>query len=308
MRRVEEAQKLLTGLGLPKAQCNEISALTLLALARIGKKTPWEAAEAPRLRIHDILVFIEAEYERKYAENTREVVRRQVVHQLEQAQILERNPEDPSLSINSPLTHYALTPEVLPVIRSFGTVAWSARLAEFLAKRTTLMEVYAGAKLSRGVPVKTPDGKTLHLSPGKHNKLEGAVVEDFAPRFAPGALLLYLGDAAKKEFYLYRETLSQLNVPVDEHGKLPDVVLYHPDTKRLFLVEAVTSHGPVSPKRRYELEQLLSKVDAIRIYVSAFPDFKEFKSHITEIAWETEVWIQEIPDHLIHFNGDKFLR
>jgi type II restriction enzyme len=308
VRRVKEAQKILADLGLPKAQCNEISALTLLALAKVGKKTPWEAAEAPRVRIHDILVFIEAQHGRRYAENTREVVRRQVVHQLEQAQILQRNPDDPSLPTNSPLTHYALTTEVLPVIRSFGTIAWSARLAEFLAKRKTLIEVYAGARLTRVVPVRTPDGKTLHLSPGKHNTLEAAVVEGFAPRFAPGAFLLYLGDAAKKEFYLYREALTQLNVPVDEHGKLPDVVLYHPDTKRLFLVEAVTSHGPVSPKRRYELEQLLSKVDAIRIYVSAFPDFKEFKSHIAEIAWETEVWIQEIPDHLIHFNGDKFLR
>jgi len=298
----------LAGLGLPKAQCNEISALTLLALAKIGKKTPWDTAEAPRLRIHDILVFIEAEYGRKYAENTREVVRRQVIHQLEQAQIVERNPDDPGLPTNSPLTHYGLTTDVLAAIRSFGSVAWSTRLAEFLAKRTTLMEVYAGARLTRVVPVRMPDGKTLHLSPGKHNKLEAAVVEEFAPRFAPGAFLLYLGDAAKKEFYLYREMLSQLNVPVDEHGKLPDVVLYHSDTGRLFLVEAVTSHGPVSPKRHYELEQLLSRADAIRIYVSAFPDFKEFKSHLSEIAWETEVWIQEIPDHLIHFNGDKFLR
>ena len=84
--------------------------------------------------------------------------------------------------------------------------------------------------------------------------------------------------------------------------------MYQPERKRLFLVEAVTSHGPVSPKRHYELERLLSGVNAIRIYVSAFPTFKEFKDHLAEIAWETEVWIQEIPDHLIHFNGDKFLR
>ena len=102
--------------------------------------------------------------------------------------------------------------------------------------------------------------------------------------------------------------LTGLNVPVDEHGKLPDVVLYQPDAKRLFLVEAVTSHGPVSPKRHFELERLLSNVKVTRIYVSAFPDLREFKDHLAEIAWETEVWIQEIPDHLIHFNGDRFLR
>ncbi len=308
MRRVKEAQKISASLGLPKAQCNEISALTLLALAKVGKKARWDAAEAPRLRIHDILVFIEAQYARKYAENTREVVRRQVIHQFEQARIVERNPDDLSLSTNSPLTHYALTDEVLTLIRCFDSPAWSARLAEVLAKGATLMEVYAKARQARLVPVRTPDGKTLQLSPGKHNKLEAAVVEEFAPRFAPGAFLLYLGDIAKKEFYLHKETLSKLRVPVDEHGKLPDVVLYDPDAHRLFLIEAVASHGPVSPKRHYELEQLLSGVDAIRIYVSVFPDFKEFKSHASEIAWETEVWIQESPDHLIHFNGDKSLR
>jgi type II restriction enzyme len=308
LRRIKEAQKILASLGLPKAQCNEISALTLLALAKIGRRTAWEAAEAPRLRIHDILAFAETEYRRKYAENTRETVRRQVVHQFEQAHIVEQNPDDPTLSVNSPLTHYALTTEVLSLIRSFDSPAWSAQLAEVLAKRVTLMEVYNKRRHTQLVPARMPDGKTLHLSPGKHNILEAAIVEEFAPRFAPGAFLLYLGDAAKKEFYLSRETLTKLKVPVDEHGKLPDVVLYDPDANRLFLVEAVTSHGPVSPKRLYELEELLSDVDAIRIYVSAFPDFKEFKSHAAEIAWETEVWIQESPDHLIHFNGDKFLR
>ena len=70
-----------------------------------------------------------------------------------------------------------------------------------------------------------------------------------------------------------------------------------------FLIEAVTSHGPVSPKRYYELEKMLSHVPATRVYVSAFPNFKEFKTHITDIAWETEVWISDVPDHLIHFNG-----
>ncbi|HLE39935.1 MAG TPA: BsuBI/PstI family type II restriction endonuclease, partial [Nitrospirota bacterium] len=43
------------------------------------------------------------------------------------------------------------------------------------------------------------------------------------------------------------------------------------------------------------------------IYVSAFPDFSEFHKHVGKIAWETEVWIAEFPDHMIHYNGDKFL-
>jgi hypothetical protein len=44
-----------------------------------------------------------------------------------------------------------------------------------------------------------------------------------------------------------------------------------------------------------------------RVYVSAFPSFREFKKYAAEIAWETEVWVAEAPDHMLHFNGDRFL-
>jgi type II restriction enzyme len=107
--------------------------------------------------------------------------------------------------------------------------------------------------------------------------------------------------------YLDDNLLNELNVPVTEHDKLPDVVLYERSKNRIILIEAVISHGPVSHKRHYELEQVLSSCNANRIYVSAFLDFKEFKRHIEEIAWETEVWLLEMKDHMIHFNGDKFL-
>jgi len=169
------------------------------------------------------------------------------------------------------------------------------------------LEVYRKERKSRMVPVKLPSGKRAFLSPGKHNQLQVVVVEQFAPRFAPGSLLVYLGDAAQKNLHMDEELLESLNIPVTEHDKLPDVVLYDKKKNRLFLIEAVTSHGPVSPKRQYELEQMLGHSPADRIYISAFPDFREFKRHLSNIAWETEVWLSEIPDHLIHFNGDKFL-
>ncbi len=133
------------------------------------------------------------------------------------------------------------------------------------------------------------------------------MIEEFAPRFAPGARLLYLGDAANKILLYDTNALQRLGVPVDKHGKLPDIVLYSPNRKWLFLIEVVTSHGPVSPKRHRELETLLHKCPAGRVYVSVFPDFKEYLRHVRDIAWETEIWIAEAPDHLIHYNGDKFM-
>lgn len=171
----------------------------------------------------------------------------------------------------------------------------------------SLLAVYTASKRMHLVPVKLADGSEFTLSPGKHNKVQAAVVREFAARFAPGATILYLGDTAKKTLILQEDVLKRLCVPITKHDKLPDVVLYDEQRNWLFLIEAVTSHGPVSPKRKVELEKALRSCTAERIYVSAFPHFKEFRRHIDNIAWETEVWIVENPDHMIHFNGDKFL-
>ncbi len=155
--------------------------------------------------------------------------------------------------------------------------------------------------------MRLPDGAQFKLSPGKHNELQAAVVEEFAPRFAPGPALLYLGDTAKKDLYCDDEAMRNLGLAITEHDKLPDVVFYDADRDWLFFVEAVTSHGPVTPKRVVELAEMTATCKGGVVYVSAFPDFAEFRKHVREIALETEVWIAAFPDHLIHFNGDRFL-
>lgn len=297
MSKITDAQKI------------EISALTFLALTNIKKNSQWNVAKQTRVRIHDILGFAKDAYKKVYAENTRETIRRQVIHQFEQARVVDRNPDDTSLPTNSPRTHYALTNEVLELVRSYGDKkVWEQKLKAFLAGQKTLFQIYRKERKSLMVPVKLPSGKKLLLSPGKHNEVEKDVIEQFAPRFAPGSLVLYLGDAAKKALELNKQILfEKLKIPVSEHDKLTDVVLYDVKKNWLYLIEAVTSHGPVSPKRQFELEKMLKNCPAERVYVSAFPNFKEFKKHIDQIAWETEVWISEIPDHMIHFNGNNFL-
>ena len=307
MSKIEEARDILEQLGLPPAQQNDISCLTLLALTGLSEDDPWSQADKPSRSIHDILVFMRDTYYRDYAENTREVVRRQVIHQLEQARVVDRNPDEPDLPTNSPRTHYGLTDDALNVLRLYGTNGWESELSTFRASHGVLLELYQRRRRMREIPIRTSTGEEIRLSPGRHNRLQAQVVMDFGPRFAPGAVLLYLGDAADKLLHLDREKLAEIGVPITEHDKLPDVVLYDEERNWLFLVEAVTSHGPVTPKRVEELESTLKDCIATRVYVSAFPDFRHFKQHVDKIAWETEVWLAEIPDHLIHFNGDKFL-
>lgn len=307
MGKIQEAQHILKELGLPRNQQNEISALTLLALAQLKEETPWPDAKRASLRIHDILLTIKETYDREYAENTRETIRRQVIHQFIQAGLVLKNPDAPGLSTNSPRTNYALSDAALTTIRRYGTKDWSHAVRAYVEAKGALLEVYQKSRQQHRVPLILADGTEYHLSPGTHNQLQAPVVEEFGPRFAPGARLLYLGDTENKSLILDPEGFQELGIPAPKHDKLPDIVLYDEVPNRLFLIEAVTSHGPVSPKRYVELEEIFEVASVERFYVSAFPDFATFKNFLTEIAWETEVWLAEMPEHMIHFNGDRFL-
>lgn len=307
MGKIEQAQEILDALGLPSAQQNEISALTLLALAQVSEKSAWKDAISPTLRVHDILVEIKQRYKREYAENSRETVRRKVLHQFVQAGVAVQNADDPMRPTNSGLTNYMLSDLALEIVRSYGSSKWNEKVKSFIDQQGRLLDVYQKARDQVKIPLQVAEGKVFKLSPGKHNQLEAAIVEEFGPRFAPGAKLIYLGDTAKKTLIFDKETFTKLGISVSEHGKFPDVILYDAKKKWIFLIEAVTAHGPISPKRQIELEKLFEKCKAGKVYVTAFLNFATYKKYVNEIAWETEVWIAEMPSHMIHFNGDKFL-
>lgn len=307
MSKREEAKEILQCLGLPKQQQNERSCLTLLALAGLSEETPWSKTVRPLLRIWDIMGWMKENYGKEYAANSRETIRRQTVHQFEQARLIDRNPDDPTRPTNSGETRYQLTDDAARVLRAFERRDFSKKCERFLELHGSLTKAYERARNLHKVHISLPDGSKVELSPGIHNELQRLIVEEFAPRFAHGSVVIYLGDTAKKRLCVATEILSELNVPEMNHDKLPDVVLYDRRRNWLFLIEAVTAHGPVSPKRHAELEAMLKKSAVGRIYVTAFMDFKGFNKYASQIVWESEVWIADFPDHMIHFNGDKFL-
>jgi type II restriction enzyme len=308
MGKIQEAQDILKTLGLPRPQQNEMAALTLLVLAGLSEDTPWVQARQQSLRIHDMLGEMQTRYGRQYAENTRETIRRQVIHQFVQAGLVLRNPDDPTLPTNSPRTHYALSEPTLDTLRAYRSGDWPEAAKVFLENQRALIETYRQQRDQYKVPLIMEGGVEYHLSPGAHNELQVLVIEEFGPRFAPGAKVLYVGDTANKTLHIDESGFRKLGIPIPSHDKLPDVVLYDEGRNWLYLIEAVTSHGPMSPKRQLELRELLGKGKADLIYVTAFPDFNTFKNFLLDIAWETEVWVADRPTHLIHFNGDRFLR
>lgn len=309
MSKIAEAQEILKALGLPSAQQNDMSALTLLALCSIKKDTPWADATRTSQRItKEIMAFVNENYksDAPYAPNTRETFRRQVLHQFIQAGVVNYNPDDPTLPVNSPKAHYAITEEALEVAKSYGTKNWDSRTQQFAVEYEILRDRYAAERDMHRIPLVIEENE-CYLSPGAHNEVQAAVVEEFAPRFAPGGKLLYIGDTEDKDLYVNAAGLEALNLPITEHSKLPDIVISDEKRGWLFLVEVATSHGPVSAKRVIELEEFTKNCPFGIVYVTAFPNAREFKKHVDEIAWETEVWLSDTPDHMIHFNGDRFI-
>jgi len=202
---------------------------------------------------------------------------------------------------------YQIEPETLTLLKSFGTSAWDRNLEAYLVRRKTLATRYAKERELNRVPVQINPDKKILLSPGEHSTLIKAVIEEFAPRFVPGGVLIYAGDTGDKWGYFDDVKLAKLGVTVDSHGKMPDVVLYYPERGWLLLVESVTSHGPVDSKRHEELARLFDEATPGLVYVTAFPNRSTMARYLPEIAWETEVWVADAPSHLIHFNGVRFL-
>ena len=293
---------------MPPAQCNPMSGMTLIALCRLRRGSSWSESERSGCTVtKGIMDYLREHFQLDYAANTRETFRRRVLHQFIQGGVADYNPFDPDLPTNSPRTHYAVTEAALKVVRLFGTDGWDTAVNWFLHERGSLLERYQRQRDRHKIPVVLPSGDELRLSPGKHNEVQKAIVEEFAPRFAAGALLLYLGDTARKDLYVSQDRLARLGISITEHDKLPDVVLYDERRAWLYLIEAVTSHGPMTPKRVMELEEMLVASSVNAVFITAFPDFVEFRRHSRSLAWETEVWLVDVPDHMIHFDGERFL-
>lgn len=306
-QKINETVELLKLFGMPKKQQNERTAYCLLSLVNVTPEKEWRNAECPLVGITPMMDFARKYYGKDYAPNSRETFRRFSTHQLVQAGIALYNPDEQNRPVNSPKAVYQISPAALNVIKSYKTDEFEEKLEKFHSQQKSLEEQYANEREMNMVSVKIRDSYSINISPGKHSELIRSIIEDMALRFLPESELVYIGDTGEKWGYYNQELAGNLLFNVQQHGKMPDVILYAESKNWLVLVESVTSHGPVDSKRYIELEELFSSVTADKIYISAFPDKRTFTHFATDIAWKTEVWIADNPSHMIHFNGDKFL-
>lgn len=302
MDKIQEARRFLQTVGMPKAQQVDICCYVLLAMAGVKPDMSWSEAKNEWIRIHDIIQFANTYYGATYAENSRETFRKQALHRFRTAALVEDNGKP----TNSPNYRYRLTNETLQLIKHMQTQEWEKSVSRFLKYHEKLVDIYASKKKMTMMPVRI-NGDDFNFSAGQHNELQKAIIEEFAPRFAPHSECLYVGDTIEKDLVKNVDKLTELGFEITLHDKMPDVVLYREDKDWIYFIESVTSVGPMDPKRILKIEDMTKGVTAGKIYVTAFLDFKTYKKFSEELAWETEVWISELPEHMIHLNGDKFM-
>lgn len=307
MSKIDEAMQIIKALGFPRAQQNERSALSLLALIQLQENGSWQKLENPLMGVRAILDFCRNDYHKPYAENSRESFRKETLHQFVAGGLAVQNPDEPSRSPNSPKWCYQISPEAQALLMTFGTKAWESALEKYLETVQTLSDRYKMERDINLVPCSLPDGKALQLSPGPHSELIRDIIEKFAPRFASGGKVVYIGDTGNKGVVFDEAHLASLGIVLHERGKMPDVVIHDTKHNWLLLIESVTSVGPMDGKRHEELSTLLKHSKAGLVFITAFPDRSMMGKFLPVLAWETEVWIADHPDHLIHFNGDRYL-
>ena len=306
-KKLKSAIEILRSFGFAPKQSNEVAGYTLLAMLDLKPGQPWNESSAPLRGITPIIDFVATAYGVRYAPNTRETIRDEAVKYFVEFGLLLRNPDDPARPTNSGKTAYQIEAHALELVRTFDTMEWSVKLKAYLTSRQQIRKgLERDRKLAR-IPVKLPSGKTVTISPGGQNPLIKTVIEEFCPRFVAGGIVLYIGDAENKFLHLDEDYLQKLGVTIPAPAKMPDVVVHDTQRNWLLLIEAVTSAGPVDRKRRRELKDLFAGCKAGLVFVTAFANREAMRSFLTQLSWETEVWIAEDPDHLIHFNGERFL-
>ncbi|WP_353259286.1 BsuBI/PstI family type II restriction endonuclease [Prochlorothrix hollandica] len=310
---INESLAILDQLGIPivgkTPRKLEKMGLVFLALCNIKVLGTWSTAQclddSYALKTREIIDYLNTIFGENISRGSYDDIRRKDLKQLILAGIVLS--DRPQSARNDPSRAWAINPEYIHIIRSYGQDKWKQQVRQFTQDRVTLKDQLNPERNLSKIPIELPSNITLEFGLGEHNQLQKVVIEQFLPRYGFGATLLYVGDAENKLLYYEESAARSIGLTTLAHGELPDIIAYSLEKNWLYLIEAVHSSGPVSPERILTLQPLIEHCTADTIFITAFLDRSTFRKFVADIAWETEVWIASSPDHLIHFNGDKFL-
>ena len=309
---INEALNILESVGIPLTKTERgLERMALCFLSVAGVTSEWASVqgmnESRFLKTRDIINFINANFEENISSGSYDDIRRKDLKLPVLAGLIVNSGDNPEAATNDPTRGYSLAPEFRTLIATYKTENWADNLLSFMHERDSLAEILSRKRGISMIPVTLSTGKPIELSPGEHNILQKAIIEEFLPRFGQNCEVLYIGDTANKILHIETDKLKELNFFELSHEELPDVIAYDTRKNWMYLIEAVHSSGPMSEIRVLELKTLLKRCKAELIFVTAFLTRTEFKKWMLDIAWETEVWTADNPDHLTHFDGQRFL-
>lgn len=307
---INEALDILESVGIPVKTKTErgLVKMAVCFLAVAGVTKDWsKAKENTNLKSRDIINIVNKNFEENISSGSYDDIRRKDLKLLVIADIVMNSGVSKGSATNDPTRGYALNPDFKKLIVTYKTDKWNKALKAFNKIKPNLSEILSRKRDLDRIPVTLPNGKPLKLSLGEHNVLQKAIIEEFLPRYGGGSSVLYVGDTSNKSLHIETEELKKLNFFELSHDELPDVIAYSKKHNWLYLIEAVHSSGPMSETRVLELTKVLKDCKAELIFVTAFLTRSEFRKWQMDIAWETEVWTADHPDHLVHFNGHKYL-
>jgi len=314
-RLIDEGVEVLSRLGIPfdklTPRATEKMVMVFLAVADVKKRGNWQSARLREgkdaLKSREIITYLNQHFGENISMGSYDDIRRKDLRLPVVAGIITASANKPEAATNDPTRGYSISPEFIEIIRNFGSEDWYLNVDMFMAEKPSLDEKLKCIRDIRKIPIRLPNGVILQFSLGEHNQLQKAIIEDFLPRYGYGAEVLYVGDTAKKQLFKVEKKLSELKFFALGYEELPDIVSYSEQKNWLYLIEAVHSSGPISPIKLLEFQKLTANCKASIVYVTAFLNRDKFRKFAPDIAWESEVWIADAPDHMIHFNGDKFL-
>lgn len=306
---INEALDILESVGVPVNKTERsLERMAVCFLAVAGITTKWsEAKENTNLKSRAIITFVNDNFEENISSGSYDDIRRKDLKFLVLADLIVNSGISKGSATNDPTRGYSLHPDFKKLIETYKTNEWQNNLRNFNSNRLSLAEILERKRNIEKIPVKLPNEIYIELSLGEHNVLQKQIIEQFLPRFGSDCVVLYIGDTSNKSLHIELEQLKELNFFELSHDELPDIIAYSVKNNWLYLIEAVYSSGPMSETRVLELKRMLKECKAELIFVTSFLTRADFKRWILDLAWETEVWIADNPDHLVHFNGHKFL-
>lgn len=253
---------------------------------------------------------------RWYMPNTRESIRDESIRELKRLNAIIEREELPKTSsrprytlkhsfaelFNPSLTGEFLKEAIKKWQKENLTAGALARLE--LAKRMV-------TEGSSGILIQLPSGETRKFSSGPSSDLTKAVVEEFSKKFLKKPAALMISESGQKIVLRDHQLCSAIRFEIDVSSTLPDVILADLDcvTPLIVFVECVATDGPISDRRKEELNHLIDLADYNRndcVFVTAFKDRTDPASRklIHTVAWGTFIWYATEPNNIIYlYNG-----